>query len=158
VKLISSTDQQRGCLPAKDDTATEKGVAARCDSASSTHAAAFLTWATEQSANRRMSIEQFLQQHCTGSCKLPLDALGAKSLGDVLSATGAAAGPPASDDSAEWHPKELKLQQKQQPEPFAPHDGWLQGPPKPACHEARIAAADGINALRQTRDGEIGAP
>jgi hypothetical protein len=41
--------------------------------------------------------------------------------------------------------------------PHAPHDGWLHGPPKPACHAARVATADAVNKLRATRDGEIGA-
>jgi hypothetical protein len=108
-----------------------------------------------------MSVEQFVQQHCKSSCKLPLDldAAEALDLADVLAA--AAAGPPASmpdkpngHSSAAGHFK--GQQQQQQPEPFVPHDGWLHGPPKPACHEARVVAADGINAMRQTRDGEIG--
>jgi hypothetical protein len=42
--------------------------------------------------------------------------------------------------------------------PFQPYDGYVHGPPKPHCHEARVAAADGIQALRRTRDGELGEP
>ncbi|KAI8471183.1 MAG: kinase-like domain-containing protein, partial [Monoraphidium minutum] len=41
------------------------------------------------------------------------------------------------------------------PAPGAPHDGWMLGPPKPACHAQRVRAADGINKMRATRDGEI---
>ncbi|GBF95008.1 hypothetical protein Rsub_07509 [Raphidocelis subcapitata] len=41
------------------------------------------------------------------------------------------------------------------PAPAAPHDGWLLGPPKPACHEARVATADAVYLMRSTRDGEI---
>jgi hypothetical protein len=77
-------------------------------------------------------------------------------LEDVLAAASAAAGSPASSSKG-FSSNGDSAEQMQQPEPFAPHDGWLRGPPKPACHEARVVAADGINALRQTRDGEIGA-
>jgi hypothetical protein len=55
---------------------------------------------------------------------------------------------------------EQQLQDKQQGspvlEPFRPHDGYVRGPPKPHCHDGRVAAADGIQALRRTRDGELG--
>jgi hypothetical protein len=54
---------------------------------------------------------------------------------------------------------EQQLQDKQGSpvlEPFRPHDGYVKGPPKPHCHEGRVAAADGIQALRRTRDGELG--
>jgi len=37
-----------------------------------------------------------------------------------------------------------------------PHDGWLLGAPKPACHAQRVQTADKINQMRATRDGEIG--
>jgi hypothetical protein len=77
-------------------------------------------------------------------------------LEDVLAAASALAESPASTPAAPSS-NGSATEQMQQPEPFAPHDGWLHGPPKPACHEARIVAADGINSLRQTRDGEIGA-
>jgi hypothetical protein len=40
--------------------------------------------------------------------------------------------------------------------PHAPYDGYLHGPPKPACHAARVVTADAVNKLRATRDGEIG--
>jgi hypothetical protein len=142
-KRSSNGDQPQAPASAKDTAAAGNDVVARCDSASSTHATAFLSWAKEQSSSRRMSVEQFVQQHCSAaSCKQPLDSLSAMGLEDVLAAAAAAS-------AAEHH--------VQQPESFAPHDGWLRGPPKPACHEARIVAADGINSLRQTRDGEIGA-
>ncbi|WIA42087.1 hypothetical protein OEZ86_009363 [Tetradesmus obliquus] len=163
-KPTSSTNQQLSTARAKEASfagaAAQTGIMARCDSASSTHAA-FLSWAKQQSASRRMSVEQFMQQHCGGSCKLDLDSadFGAMGLADVLAAAAPAAAPASSPpnfhSSAAGLAKAQQRQQQQQLEPFAPHDGWLSGPPKPACHEARVVAADGINALRQTRDGEI---
>lgn len=39
--------------------------------------------------------------------------------------------------------------------PVVPHDGWLLGAPKPACHAQRVQTADKINQMRATRDGEI---
>lgn len=79
-----------------------------------------------------------MQQHPQRNCSL--DVLG---LQDVLSVLAC----------------EQQLQDKQGSpvlEPFRPHDGYVKGPPKPHCHEGRVAAADGIQALRRTRDGELG--
>ena len=41
--------------------------------------------------------------------------------------------------------------------PMKPHNGFALGPPSPACMLNRNRTADGINALRVTHDGEIGA-
>lgn len=49
------------------------------------------------------------------------------------------------------------LQTRQLPalEPAQPFDGYLHGPPKPACHAQRVRTADAVHRLRATRDGEI---
>lgn len=127
--------------------------AQRSDSASSAHAAAFVGWAKQQSASRHVSLEGFLQEHCSAG-------LSSTATAPVLSLNTLSAAATKGDESSRVAPglagTGKQQQQQQQPEPFAPHNGWLLGAPRPACHEARIAAADGINALRATRDGEIG--
>jgi hypothetical protein len=62
------------------------------------------------------------------------------------------------------HHQQYNHQQQQQEEgqgpavlaPFQPHNGYVKGAPKPHSHAERVVAADGIQALRRTRDGELG--
>lgn len=111
-------------------------------------AASFIQWAQSQSSSKQVSIDDYIVQHCKEDLGTQ-DSLGVE---DILAA--AAAGgvlvPSVSCRPASDTKQQLMV------EPFLPHDGHVKGAPKPQCHKDRVAAADGINALRATRDGEIG--
>jgi hypothetical protein len=99
---------------------------------------------------------------------------GASSVDDLIAAAcaegGAAAPPPALADAPAAGPAAAALAlladaarvhaavaAAAAPAAVPPHDGWLSGAPKPACHARRVATADAIHQMRATRDGEIGA-
>lgn len=117
-------------------------------SASDSKAAAFIHWAQSQSSSKQVSIDDFIVQQCQQDF-VSQDAL---SMEGILAA--AAAGgmlmPNISCSPADDSAQQLTV------EPYLPHNGHVKGAPKPQCHADRIVAADGINALRATRDGEIG--
>lgn len=86
------------------------------------------------------------------------DTIGLQDVLSVLTSSSSASASPTAASPASQQ-QQVPEQQQQQPnkaQPFQPHNGYVSGPPKPHCHEARVAAADGIQALRRTRDGELG--
>jgi hypothetical protein len=142
-------------------TAAEHAAAKQSDKP--TKAASFLAWAKRQSKQRNKTLRQFLVE----SAQLSPSTAG---LGQDKSSSPS--DPPgkdlcqhSSDDTLGLQDvlrvltaeqQQHQQQQQQAPKPFEPHDGYVQGAPKPHCHEARVVAADGIQALRRTRDGELG--
>lgn len=137
-------------------------------------ASSFLQWAKRQSQQRNKSLQEFIvesaQAGSTGLAKQQQDpapaapcqrtSLETLGLQDVLSVLTTEQ---QQQQDQEKQGEKLKREQQLSSdvllpvlEPFQPHNGYVQGPPKPHCHEARIKAADGIQALRTTRDGEIG--
>ncbi len=115
---------------------------------------AFLSWAQQQSTLQKQPLDSFLissvklaAEACCGASFTSAD--DSSSLDDsklsvelqhLLEALAAGDSPPEDLD----------------PTPFQPHDGFQLGPPKPPCHDQRILAANAINKLRATKDGEIG--
>jgi len=132
-------------------------------------ASSFLQWAKRQSQQRNKSLQEFIlesaQAGSSGSAKQQQDpapaapcqrtSLETLGLQDVLAVL-------TTEQQQQQDERPKREQQLSSDmllpvlEPFQPHNGYVRGPPKPHCHEARIKAADGIQALRTTRDGEIG--
>lgn len=119
----------------------------KADGVSEHKAIAFIKWAQAQCSSKQISVEDFILQHCRAELA-PNDTL---TLSDLLAAQKTNDGHVRGSCSVE-----AGVDKQRCVEPFVPYNGHLRGAPKPQCHEARVAAADGINALRATRDGEIG--
>eukprot|EP00878_Enallax_costatus_P022893 GHUV01024327.1.p1 GENE.GHUV01024327.1~~GHUV01024327.1.p1 ORF type:complete len:248 (+),score=74.24 GHUV01024327.1:206-949(+) len=116
-------------------------------------AAAFVHWAKAQSSSKHVSIEDFLLQHC----KEELSSRDVLGIDDILAAAAAGGMVVPNGSCRTGHTDRKQTQQRLPVEPFSPYLGHVRGAPKSQCHDARVEAADGINAMRQTRDGEIGA-
>lgn len=135
---------------------------------------AFLAWAKRQSRQRNKSVQQFLLE----SAQLQEGSSSAAALRPGEETFRAPAGAAAQADNqqapAQQSDSTMTLQdalallssgaqgpqdkqQQQQASPvLAPHNGYVKGAPKPHSHAERVVAADGIQALRRTRDGELG--
>lgn len=136
---------------------------------------AFLAWAKRQSRQRNKSVQQFLLE----SAQLQDGSSAPAALRPGEETFRAPAGAAAQDDqhtpgqsndstmalqdalAVLTHAHGLQHNQQQQQAspvlaPFEPHNGYVKGAPKPHSHEERVVAADGIQALRRTRDGELG--
>eukprot|EP00775_Hariotina_reticulata_P005278 gene5278-5513_t len=140
-------------LPANGAAVPTKDVT-QFDSASSTHAASFVSWARQQSCIRNVHLEEFVVEHCRQGhgADLNLDRESITKLIAAVPLQDAAVAPGGPDKQTAAQPGASAAPALA---PFTPHNGWVKGAPKPHCHADRIIAADGINALRQTRDGEI---
>lgn len=133
---------------------------------------AFVAWATRQSKQRQQSLTQFVAASISSSttdAAAPSSACPSTVASLAPSSESAGVAPSSCSSSAHSTPLSSPVMTLDDVlaavgasvpaaplPPFQPHDGHALGAPKPHCHEARVAAANGIHALRATRDGEIG--
>lgn len=156
---VGSTDVSSPQRKLSNGSSTAAEHAAPKQSDKPTKPASFLAWAKRQSKQRNKTLQKFLVESAQ---------LSPPTAGQAQDTSCRPADPSCqhTSDTTLGLPDVLNVltleqqeHQQQQPEalkPFEPHNGYVQGPPKPHCHEARVVAADGIQALRRTRDGELG--
>lgn len=144
-KLCKSED------PWQDDVAANETEERSGGAAASQDVSFAAAWVTHALASGNVTLEHLIATACSeGGSGADATALREAARQAVEAARGDAAAALAFLVAGQQH-----LQQAVAP--VQPHDGWLCGPPKPACHEERARTADAINSMRATRDGEIGA-